>query len=269
MNRLLLSFVSCAFLMMSCSWNFSEKQDIATESILYSNSTKAFQMDIKADYPIKGNKALKDSILQFINQELGGTYKGDLHQGDSLLAYYAHGWEKEMRQMFDEIIEARGTDQDMAPMFHSVNIRLEHNTPLYITYTIHEETYSGGAHGMHTSKGVTIRKSDGHVFDKDILIKNLDKEFNNLIKDGLFHYFSEQDMPLSTDIDLAAALQIDDIQNIPLPIAPLYFTPEGIVMEYQPYEIACYAAGSPSFTIPYHRITPYLTEEAKQMIDKK
>ncbi|MGN0221131.1 MAG: DUF3298 domain-containing protein [Prevotella sp.] len=267
MNRLLLSFVSCAFLMLSCDWNFSGKKDVATDTIHYSNSTKAFQIDLKADYPVKGDKALIDSILQFINTELGGTYKGDLHQGDSLLAYYARGWEKEMTQMYDAVVEARGSNQDMAPMYHSVNIQLAHNTPLYITYTIYEETYSGGAHGMHGSKGVTIRKSDGHIFGNDILIKNRDREFNNLIKDGLFRYFSEQDMPLSSDIDLASALQTDDIQNIPLPHAPLYFTPSGIVMEYQPYEIACYAAGSPSFTIPYHRIAPYLTEEAKQMID--
>lgn len=226
-------------------------------------------MSITADYPVKGDKALMDSIRLFIDKELGGNYKGDFQQGDSLLAFYAHGWEKEMTQMFNEIVTARGSDQDMAPMFRSVVIKQEYNTPLYITYSIRTETYSGGAHGMHESKGVTFRKEDGHIFSNDILIKNRDKEFNNLIRDGLFRYFSEQDMPLSSDIELSTALQIDDVNNIPLPTAPLYFTPDGIVMVYQPYEIACYAAGSPKFTIPYHRITPYLTQEARKMKEQQ
>ena len=226
-------------------------------------------MIIRADYPTKGDRTLIDSVRQFINKALGGAFQGDLSQGDSLLAFYAHQWEKEMRQMYNEIAEARGNDQDMAPMYHSVTIKQEYNTPLYITYIINTETYSGGAHGMHESKGVTFQKEDGHVFCNDILIKNRDKEFNNLIRDGLFRYFSEQDMPLSSDIELSTALQVDDIHNIPLPTAPLYFTPEGIVMVYQPYEIACYAAGSPTFTIPYHRISPYLTDAAKKLISKQ
>ena len=40
-------------------------------------------------------------------------------------------------------------------------------------------------------------------------------------------------------------------------------TDEGVVFSYQPYEIACFAAGMYHFTIPYNRLMDYLTDEAK------
>jgi len=41
------------------------------------------------------------------------------------------------------------------------------------------------------------------------------------------------------------------------------FTGEGLVIQYQPYEVTAYAYGAPTITIPWSQLTDYLTEEAK------
>jgi hypothetical protein len=43
-------------------------------------------------------------------------------------------------------------------------------------------------------------------------------------------------------------------------------TEKGVEFLYQPYEIAPYAAGMPSFTLSYQDIRPYLTIGAQKMI---
>ncbi len=41
------------------------------------------------------------------------------------------------------------------------------------------------------------------------------------------------------------------------------FSDEGLVIQYQPYEVTAYAAGAPTITIPWAQLTDYLAEGAK------
>jgi uncharacterized protein YecT (DUF1311 family) len=41
------------------------------------------------------------------------------------------------------------------------------------------------------------------------------------------------------------------------------FSTEGLVIQYQPYEVTAYAAGAPTVTIPWAQLTDYLAEGAK------
>ena len=43
-------------------------------------------------------------------------------------------------------------------------------------------------------------------------------------------------------------------------------TPAGVTVSFQPYEIACFAAGTFHFTVPYSQLKPYLTDRAKHCI---
>ena len=55
---------------------------------------------------------------------------------------------------------------------------------------------------------------------------------------------------------------------VPLPSWTPYPGEDGLVFVYQQYEIASYAAGMPSFVIPYDRIQPFLTEEARRILSR-
>ena len=63
-------------------------------------------------------------------------------------------------------------------------------------------------------------------------------------------------------------LQIEG-EIIPLPANQPYLTPKGVAIEYKQYEIACYAAGMPSFVIPYDKARPFMTPEAKALLDEQ
>jgi hypothetical protein len=71
---------------------------------------------------------------------------------------------------------------------------------------------------------------------------------------------------ITNDEELANNLQVEDVNRIPLPSNPPYFTKDGLCFTYQQYEIACYAVGLVSFTVPYAKIRPLLTEEAATLI---
>jgi hypothetical protein len=60
----------------------------------------------------------------------------------------------------------------------------------------------------------------------------------------------------------------DQAYFLPLPQAAPYFTKDGITFVYAQYEIACYAAGMPTFTIPYNKIEGILTSSAAALLQK-
>ena len=89
-----------------------------------------------------------------------------------------------------------------------------------------------------------------------------------LLREGLKSYFAENGVKM-TDNELFENLQIGISGNdrtIPLPMLQPFPTGEGLVFTYQQYEVACYAAGMPSFVVPYNKIAPYLTEEASRLL---
>lgn len=52
---------------------------------------------------------------------------------------------------------------------------------------------------------------------------------------------------------------------IPLPKNGVYLSSEGVVFIYGQYEIAPYALGMPTFTVPYKEIGKFLSPEARRL----
>ena len=140
----------------------------------------------------------------------------------------------------------------------------EPEIPEIARFSIEKYQYSGGAHGMTScNAGTTYNKADGKVFDK-FLKPSAVKAMQPLIRKGLVEYFSDQD-PNITNATLNVMLQIEG-NTIPLPFDTPYPSEEGLVFCYAHYEIACYAAGRPTFCIPYNKVKPYLTAEAVALL---
>ena len=76
---------------------------------------------------------------------------------------------------------------------------------------------------------------------------------------------------VTTDEELAEYLMYDtnmyNIDNLPKPLSDPWITGEGVVFLYTPYEISYYAAGSPTFTIPYNQIKDALTAVGKSYFE--
>lgn len=84
---------------------------------------------------------------------------------------------------------------------------------------------------------------------------------------GLKQYVESTGQKVNDDKQLAEVLFINnDVNYLPLPETPPYLTEKGMAFIYQPYEIAPYAVGSISFTIPYENLKPFLTETVNKLL---
>lgn len=212
------------------------------------------QSSIEVLWPVGGDSAIVDSIRGWINGQLGGTYQGPLADDGAMMAHYA--------QQIDTLDTGYGeysTDR-IAPCYDDSRAV----TLMYDNYT-----YLGGAHGMGCLVGATFRKQDGLRFTQGMIQSTA--ALHALLVKGLKTYFG-----VSTDTDLLAGLQLggsmepsSSTDSIPLPASAPWLTGDGVVFRYLPYEIACYAAGAPTVTIPASEIAPLLTSEGRSFLGLK
>lgn len=263
-SKILASAMMAAIAFASCTE--SEKavanEELKTDSIKYEQKTKDTEVSLKVDFPTSGNPTLTNIIAEYISEQLGGTYAGTLTQGDSILNYYG--------QAQRDSLMAERQDMGATPMpyLYSCDIKKDAETDKYVTYTCYTEIYLGGAHGSHMVEGTTFRKADGRRFGYDML-RNTDSDaFHKLIKEGLIRYFNTgTTLAVKTDGELKNCLLVeDDVNYLPLPRTAPYLSKDGMTFIYQSYEIASYAAGMPTFTIPFDQVKPFLTETAKKML---
>ena len=147
---------------------------------------------------------------------------------------------------------------DVPQLASEIQITRGYETPKLVTFNFSSYEYGGGAHGGSVGSGMTFRKTDGRRIGWELFST---VKMQSILRNGLKEYFE-----VKTDEELENSLSLESIYNIPLPVTPPLFTEKGIVVIYQQYEIAAYAAGMPNFTIPYEEILPYLTPEAKRLI---
>ena len=212
---------------------------------------------VKLGHPTDSADPLAKIINEYINEELGGSYMGDLFDGRAMAAHYVA-----------ECLEPGEDDADMPPNLppgaEQTEIAQLAETTGYVTYEVSRYSFAGGAHGVNGYDGMTFRKSDGRRMGWDAFVNTGDEGFQNLIKKGLKAFWE-----IGTDEELTANLMLEDEEggdDIPLPQAAPLFTKEGVKLTYQPYEIAAYALGMPSFVVPYAELAPYLSRAAREMI---
>lgn len=263
MNRLIITITTVAAMMTACNSNTDTA--FTTGSAKYENKDKMAEVSITAEYPTAGNRLLTNAIAEYISESLGGTYEGTMTCGDSLVTYYGKAATKKLA---DEAGEYRNENSVALACSHTFS--KEHETDKYVTYTANSYSYMGGAHGLSVFSGATFRKSDGRRFGMEMLHDTDKDAFRLLLKDGLKEYFSENgsDTDIKTDEDLKNCLLTDSgVDYLPLPQTAPYLTDKGVVFIYQAYEIAPYAAGLPTFTVPYDKIKPYLTVTAQRLTE--
>ena len=88
-------------------------------------------------------------------------------------------------------------------------------------------------------------------------------EWNEMLKHGLMEYFE-----VKNETDLEACLQGVEMYDIPMPACGVSYGPNGMDFVYQQYEVACYAAGLPSFTIPYDKLKPCLNVTGRRLVEE-
>lgn len=227
------------------------------DSVIYSDSIYIGRNDnrdsvwahvnINCSYPYTDNpnwQMSKKNILYWICDIFDDSTHSNWNDCAQLVSKYGH---KELKKIKDDFSELCVDDTCMIcneHLEHNIDCKLLFENDSLITFGVGVYVFMDGAHGGYHYEGRTFNKNTGHVYNFDLLSKYDKKTLNNYMLKGLSEYF---ECPAD---ELSSCADISDIDNIPLPSASLYVTEKGINFIYQQYEIACYAAGMPSFVIP-------------------
>lgn len=197
---------------------------------------------LKVDFPKCSNQVLQQNILEWINEQLGGTYEGDLNNNDAMFNHYA--------SQLGSVDEGYGE-------YSKTALTKAYEDDYIVTYQDDSEFYGGGIHGIGTVLGKTFRKSDGKVFTNSFI--TFYKLRDSAVR-GLKRYFE-----VSSDEDLLGRLQIEgnSLDELPPPSNDPWIMGDGVHFLYTPYEIACYADGSPTFTVSINDIKSAVNATAK------
>ena len=257
----------------SASVTVNEQEDaqkdgkLTYKQVEQSKKDKSGEYKIIVDFPTSGNPILVNAIREYISESLGisyagemennmqGSYSGDLGDGQKMIDYYFDLKYKEFKKAHDLMAENMTGD---VPTFASeTEIHFLYETDQFVTYEMKKYEDMGGAHGGTFISGMTFRKSDGRRVEWDLFTKSM----QDVIKKGLKKYFE-----VNTDEELENSLSLENTYMLPLPATPPVFTKEGVLFTYQQYEIAAYAAGLPSFIVPYDEAKSLMNTTGKKLL---
>ncbi|OAB42204.1 PdaC/SigV domain-containing protein [Paenibacillus glacialis] len=123
------------------------------------------------------------------------------------------------------------------------NYLVTYNQNGMLSLVMNQYSYTGGAHGMNNRIGLTFSLQDGKLLSIDDLLK----EKNPTYKVGL-------------DKFLLKSLQgfegyYGDFKGLGADV-DYYLKTDGLALFFQQYEYAPYAAGNPTFVIPFDQVVP-------------
>lgn len=183
---------------------------------------------------------------------------GGIRDGRAVLAHYG---EQGLEQMKRDVRASEADSFIVSAMANELDVSFLCDTLDYVTLSSGHYVYTGGAHGGYIIDAATFRKSDGHRMGWDFIQLDKRAQLIALLREGLRQYFEvdtdealDEQLMLFDDPDTPA----DESATLPLPATEPYLSGNGLNFVYQQYEIAAYAAGLPSVTIPIDKIRPLL-----------
>lgn len=150
--------------------------------------------------------------------------------------------------------------------YSSLSLRAKYSNGRFVTYQMATNMNLNGAHGYYTLQMVSYDPIHSRPIDWNYIFKP--GSAGQIVK--LLERIAETDLEyMSWDANIYRYTyhkdeEWYDAKETFLPNPAL--TDEGVVFSYQPYEIACFAAGMYHFTIPYNRVMDFLTDEARWCI---
>ncbi len=296
---LLIALLASCSTKPSASLSTQETAELQWEHYAFADSSRYGQVEMKATLPLATDsvtQVIRDSLIAVIqrnatrflptedNASVIKPYQGKDSTLKAILTYYGNSVmayiNKENKAIIDEYIDRISKDTTMTEQqkedakgirpqwVYSMDIALQDTDSLFISFNDEEYGFWGGAHGGVLGDGVVTFRADNGERLRSIIRSDAAIKMQPLIKKGLKEYFQEQGEQLPNDYQLMQMLMLpDQLGIIPLPkqYEP-YPSADGIVFTYAQYEIACYAAGMPTFTIPYSDVQPFLSDEFKEII---
>lgn len=205
------------------------------------------------------------TALRFLRDSLSrqNRLKTRIYTEKAIQADLASQAKKYVTQARQETVEeqANGNYEEKAESMFQYNrdqsnsIQVAFNSASLLSIGFNSYEYSGGAHGMYA---VNYKVYD-LTSRKRILLKHLFKSGTDAALKTLLIDYAKQNFGLTAAQKLTEAGFFENI----LPLTEnFYLTHKTITFTYVPYEVAPYAMGMVSVTIPYEKLKPLLKENS-------
>ena len=223
-------------------------------------------VQLSAEIPHFEDNRLNDSILAYLDRNFNG-YNDLYKQYNDAEKAFKKGGEKRWNKLKSEIEELRSEwdEGDEIPDYvfqweYTDEVVVEEINENYVTFVNTGYEYQGGAHGISWINGTTLDRQTGSVVTEKILKDTNSQAFQNLLKEKLGEYFENDDLE---------SILFNNPNEQDIPVGNIRIYKGTIIIQYQSYEIAPYAAGLPVATITFDEIKPFLTSEGLRLTGMK
>ncbi|MCR5312594.1 MAG: RsiV family protein [Bacteroidaceae bacterium] len=267
-----LSVLLCTALSLAACGNQTNKSNSQNDTIPVTciekeDTSNTHMVAISIEWPT-AEGALADSLREYIGTCLDECtsfeyddngnliyrpYKGDRTDGEKMVEYTVNSAKKDL---INSTKESREFIEDVPPSSLGAEIFISDKNDEFVNITTQKETYLGGAHGSYQIYISSFDRETGERIKYEIDESKL-SDMQPLLRKYIKEYFAENGETKMSDDELDSYLALEDPTNIPLPSQGLFLEEDGVGFLYQQYEIACYAAGLISFTIPYEEIEKF------------
>ena len=239
-------FTFCLLLLLVIGCEKQEKLTFETVPIENGDCTNCPRVSITSIKALNENQvaqtintALREEIidaLSFSDENTASTIEGAM---DSFIGEY-----RKMKSEFPDMASLSEWEAE-------INAQVIYDAHNLVTIQLNGYTYTGGAHGYGYTKYLNFDKDKGLELDNGQLFK--DQAGFTSLAETIFR--NEQNIPQGGDINSTGFMfeknQFHLADNIG-------FTPDGLQMIYNQYEVASYADGPIVLTISFDEANAYL-----------
>lgn len=183
------------------------------------------------------NQSLSEEIISLLSFSEG---QEDIDTADKAIASFTNSY-KELKSKFpDEVAWEAKINGDV--IYEDLNI---------VTVAVNSYSFTGGAHGYASTSFLNFDKTKGIELDTPDLFDDMEgfEEFAET------QFRAQEKVPEDQNINATGFMFEGDAFHLPYNVG---YTPDGIQLIYNPYEVASYADGPIVLTLPYDKVNAYL-----------
>ena len=222
---------------------FSCKEDINIEfSEAHFETSK--DADISINYPkAEGNK----EVSELINTTIENYIVSQTNFSEDSLTHLSI---KDAVERFNAEFNSFKSDfpESSQKWEAFIDGEVTYRSPEVISIAINSYLDTGGAHGNTNVRFFNFHPQTGKLYSKAELISDVN-DLSKLIENKLIHHVTSDSNQPMEDFFFGKDFQLPET---------LGYSDEGLIVLYNPYEIASYSQGIIEFTIPYSEISSFL-----------
>lgn len=189
--------------------------------------------------PVKDD--INDLITGFVIQVLNYTEE---HNSETI--------EEEVKEFESEYNSTKKEFPDMSAVWEAkIEGKLSYQSENLISLQFDSYVYTGGAHGYSALSFINIDAITG----KELGTEDLFSDFEGFKAYVENKFRKDHEIPANENINSTGFMFNNDVFHLPQNIG---FSEQGILLIYNPYDIAAYSEGMIQIEIPYAEANPYL-----------